>query len=313
MKYTCTGRAMDKNNKVIGYLLLSDMGMHTTMKASDLKEGMKAGTLTVTNLKLTSNNRIIMTNVSTNRVNNTNSVSTAEFKRKAEQYKQQLESILRKTGKAPDTLSGYTLTKLYNMNNKEFYILSISESAHILIIPDNLDHVILGNCDTPLRRIRGSICVVGGKNLVSTATLFGQCQFDTVDLTAMETPKLEETKYMFAGSKIRKVKANKLKAPVLRNIKGMFLGSTVENIDLVVIRQRYTNDCKELDYVNMESMFSNCKAHNVKFSISITSDAIANDMFNCSEIDNLDIRGIDVNKISRKERMFSNSKIGKTK
>lgn len=307
MKYTCTGRERDKNNNIIGYLLISDMGLHTTMKADELKEGMKAGTITVTNLKLTSNNRIISTGVSASKVN------TAVFKRKAEWYKQRLANIIKTKGKAPDKLYGYTITKVYNMSNQEFYILSLSDSVHILIIPDNLDHVILGNCDTPLRRIRGSLYVVGGKNLVSTSTLFGQCQFDNVDITAMETQKLEEAEHMFAGSKIGKVKANKLNTPMLRSIKGMFSGSTIKNIDLVIIRQRYTNGCKELDYVNMENMFSGCKAHNVKFSINITSDAIATDMFNCSEIDNLDIRGIDTNKISRKDRMFSNSKIGKTK
>lgn len=304
MKYTCTGRAMDKNNKVIGYLLISDMGMHLTMKSDELKERMRAGTMTVTNLKLTSNNRLILTNASAS------SIGTAEFKKKAEEYRKQLANIIKTTGKAPDNLSGYPITKLYNTSKKEFYILSLSDSVHILIIPDNLEHVILGNCDNPLRRIRGSVYVVGGENLVSSSTLFGQCQLDTVDITAMKTQKLEEAEYMFAGSNVKEIVANKLKTPVLRSIKGMFYGSTISKLTLTFVRQPYNESRKELDRLNMENMFSCSRADSIKFSVNITNDAVATDMFSFASIVELNIKGIDFKKITQQERLFNGATIG---
>ncbi len=304
MKYTCTGRAMDKNNNIIGYLLISDMGMHLTMKADELKERMKTGTMTVTNLKLTSNNRLIMTNESAS------SIGTAEFKKKAEKYRQQLANIIKTTGKAPDNLCGHTITKLYNTSKQEFYILSLSDSVHILIIPYHLEHVVLGNCDNPLRRIRGSVYVVGGENLVSSSTLFGQCQLDTVNITAMKTQKLEEAEYMFAGSNIKEIVANKIKTPVLRSIKGMFQGSNITKLNLTFVRQPFDESHNGLDRLNMESMFCCSRADSIKFSVNITNDAVATDMFSFAAIAELNIKGIDFKKITQQERLFNGATIG---
>lgn len=64
--YKCLDKIRDKHNKTLEYVLIDKSGFKTSVEATVLKNAIKQGTVTVINLTLTSDNRLMDCNYNSN-------------------------------------------------------------------------------------------------------------------------------------------------------------------------------------------------------------------------------------------------------
>ena len=131
MKARCIEKVRDKNNRIIGYILLDQSGNKLKIKSDALKNAIKNNKIEVLNLTLTSDNRLIAS------------------KEKSD----------------PNTIS-IILNRAISlgMNPKQFkagckhdcYILS-KEDKHILVIPDDVTEFYEVGINEHMQNLTGSL------------------------------------------------------------------------------------------------------------------------------------------------------------
>lgn len=162
------------------------------------------------------------------------------------------------------------------------YLVSISKTEHILLIPSNVTEIhdpeYSDNVEfnSPLRGYTGTLKVIGGQNLISTKNLFKQVKFNTIDISKLDTHNVIDMTRMFYfcyfdnKSKGKILGLNSLNTSKVKYMKLMFTNCLVEDLDL----SNFSIDNVE----TLAFMFSGCECHTLNinsFNISKHCDIYA--------------------------------------
>ena len=207
LQVKCIEKIRDKNNHIIGYTIIGNDKKPIPVKSEKLKEVIGSGQIEVTNLTLTSDNRLI----------NKRPVTSSKQINTTENLINRLKSL------------GYIINIFDTKCNHKCYIASSSDNArHIFIIPDDVEYIhnpyYTDLHDDKLLKymshIGGTLKVIGGKSLISAQSLFAGCKVQYLDLSSFDTSNVTDMSYMFYDCKTQvKINDPKLKHQ-LRNDRG---------------------------------------------------------------------------------------------
>ena len=91
-----------------------------------------------------------------------------------------------------------TKAKLLNSEIEEIegvFIISLSDSEHMLLIPSKITNAF--KCNRYLRKLRGNIKVIGGEGLESANNLFSYTIFNVIDFSKFDTSHVTSMHHMF--------------------------------------------------------------------------------------------------------------------
>ena len=118
VKAKCIQKFRDKHNKIYKYRLQDQQGNTKDVTPDQLKQAIKNNQITITNLTLTSDNRLI------------NTTPTQQTSKTSEEQK--IKNILAKA-----KLLG-SLTEIPTACNHKCYLISQSPTQHLIYIPDDV-------------------------------------------------------------------------------------------------------------------------------------------------------------------------------
>ena len=303
----CIEKIRDKNKNIIKYRLIDKNKNITSVKSNELKESIRSGQIEVTNLTLTSDNRLV------------------DKKSKQNNKTESLINRLR-------TL-GYSIKKFNTDCGHECYIASSPDNTkHIFIIPDDVEYLYethsyfgfitkkkLYKC---MISIKGELRVVGGKGLISTYHIFDNCSAQYLDLNSFNTSNVTVMSYMFNSCKAKSIDLRSLDTSNVITMDSMFSGCKAQSIDLSTFNtSNVTNMCYMFDeceaqsldlssfdtsnVTNMTNMFSRCKAKSIDLRSFNTSNVYDMQwMFNRCMAQSLDLTSFNTSKVKNMEYMF---------
>ena len=184
MKTNCiTCRCVYKQrckNKIINYILEDTKGNKIQITPDKLKQAVQNKELNITNLKLTTDNRL---------------VDKKEIK--IDRVGEVEDKVLNKA-----KLLNLEIEKIQVQDNTYCYIIKQSENTYILYIPKNVTNILVyiknmtNNIDITseylgkLHSIRGKLTVLGGEGLTNTLGILQGLILDELDLTKLKTPRI---------------------------------------------------------------------------------------------------------------------------
>ena len=256
----CIEKMRDKNNLIIAYKIQDTQGNTKTVSPEQLKQAIKANQIDIINLKLTSDNRLIdtqlnkkleskQTNIVLKRdyiahLNKQNNKSLS-FKAKAD-----LSSLLKKS-----KLLGCITQKLED----HLYLI---ESNTQLIIATDLDRISLpADCSNLFKwSLLKSIDFtnIDTSNVTSMVDLFNRCQAQHLGLSSFNTKNVTNMSCMFYGCQAQQLDLSSFNTENVTSMYCMFYDCKAQQLDLSSFNTQ--------NVTNMEHMFDNCKAQQLDLS-----------------------------------------------
>lgn len=286
----CIDKIRDRHNRIVSYILGSDSGNTYVLKADALKEGIETNRIKVSNLKLTSDRKLI-----DSVPNNINNISNNKY---TEKSKLAMEKLL---GKAK--VLGATVRYLPTACGRYCPLISLKEDTHIIYIPADVillnmrpnSIVFSGNY---LQSLTGNVRVLGGGRLRTLFKMFEYCKFSSIDLSQLDTSSVLDMGYMFMSSTTKKVNFSNIDTSNVKTMQCMFNGFTVDELDLSSF------DTSKVE--NMCSMFMNSTITKLNISSFKTSNVRdMSYMFSASIVDRLDLSSFDTTNVSDMNSMFA--------
>jgi len=285
---TCIEKIRDENNNIIGYKIIGKDKKPISVKSESLKKAIKSGQLEVTNITLTSDNRLINKKpvTSLKQINN-------------------IESLLNRVKSL-----GYTLNTFDTACGHKCYIASsMDHLKHWFIIPDDVKCIydqfvqqLICYGDSKIyeymSNIEGALKVVGGKNLISTECMFDGCVVQSIDLSSFNTSNVTNMYKMFYHCKAHSLDLSSFNTSNVTNMKWMFEDCKAQSIDLSSFDTSKVTD--------MHSMFHGCKVQSLDLSSFNTSKVKDMDyMFANCEAQSINLTSFNTSKITNMQFMFS--------
>ena len=244
-----------KNNRIYGYRLQDSQGNTKDVYADQLKTAIKNQQITIINLTLTSDNRLI---------------DTTPTQQPQISEEQKIKNIVLKS-----KVLGFPVKEIPTACNHKCYLISKSETQHIIYIPDdvtylNIDLYTLIFTDN-IRDLQGAIKVIGGHSLKDTSCMFYGCHAQSIDLSSFNTSNVTDMSNMFWGCKAQSIDFSHFNTSKVTTMESMFSKCQVKYLDLSPF------DTSKV--TNMSDMFEACEAKLLDLS-----------SFNTSEV--TDMRGI---------------------
>ena len=150
-----------KNNRIYGYRLQDSQGNTKDVYADQLKQAIKNQQINIINLTLPSDNRLIDT------------TPTQQPQPKISE-EQRIKNMIAKS----KTL-GFPVKEIPTACNHKCYLISKSETQHIIYIPDDVTHLnedyYILTFTKHIKELQGTIKVIGGHNLKNSDTMFRKC------------------------------------------------------------------------------------------------------------------------------------------
>lgn len=228
--YTCTEKIRDKHNKIIAYKIQNVQGRILEINTDRLKYLINTNQITLTNLKLTSNNKLISTV--------TDEEQALDTKIKVMVDKAKLLGIYESIQTACENTC---------------HIIHKTPEDHILLIPSNVTDLNNTNgilaITASLMILQGSLKVIGGLNIKHTYMLFGYCSLNNLDLSEMKSPKVKNIKNMFLRADIPVIDLSSTHITKVNNIGQLFFACKTKHIN--------TGDIIVSDNTRISNMFSN--------------------------------------------------------
>lgn len=190
------------------------------------------------------------------------------------------------------------------------YIGKVSDGDYILYIPDDVKHLngpnapdeFVSQFTNKLSDYIGNIKVYGGKNLLSTESMFAYCGFKEIDLSEFETDNVESMAYMFRnngnGTCVKIIFGN-MKTHNVTDMSHMFENVVVcdEGLDI--------NNFDTSNVINMELMFDSFIGNIRLDKIDTCKVENMTDMFRGAVIkDGLDLHNFDTTSVKTMDGMF---------
>ena len=286
-QYKCIRKWRFVNNTVESYTLINiQSGKTLYLSSAELKKGMKAGTLDVLNLQLTSNNRIIDKKED-------NKVNAKTLSR------EEVERIIVK-GKLMGRTQVIETSCLHYC-----YIYSFNEKNHILYIPDDVTEINSYKWSAvtqALNKLIGHLQVIGGENVRSYLRLFETCTFSSMDLTLLSTVKAKQLTKMFYCLEVENLVLT-FDTSNVTNMNEMFAYSNIKELNISKLNtSKVTNITGMFEYCNIKKLILP-KPMNTKY----VRDAA--EMFNRAQIPFVDLSGVVFQSMCNRTGIFRFSKI----
>ena len=283
----CIQKFRDKNNHIYGYRLQDKKGQVLDVKPDKLKQAIKNNQITIINLTLTADNRLID-------IKSQHQQSDKKQTQSQQIEEQKLQKIITKArllgiSKNIQTFCGHTCE-----------LISLSDK-HIIIIPDDVTKL-NGNTGkltftTHIQQLQGTIKVIGGKNLRDVSHMFEECEAQSLDLSSFDTSKVTTMKAMFSGCQAQSLDLSSFDTSKVRNMEAMFSGCQAQSLDL--------SSFDTSNVADMIEMFEGCQAQSLdlsSFNTSNVTDMIC--MFCDCQAQSLDLSSFDISNVKNMLWMF---------
>ena len=310
----CIQKFRNKQNQIVGYRLQDLQGNLKDVTPQQLKQAIQNNQINITNLTLTSDNRLINTTkqpkqTSQNQPKNKTSTPKIQYslltreiveqinKPKALKFQsnQNLEAINSKA-----TLLGYKVTKLSN----DF--LSIESNTEIILVSNK--QIQLGNThygngspiglfqDTDFTSI--DFHNTDTSNVTNMERMFFRCKAQTIDLSSFDTSNVTNMEHMFWNCRAQAIDLSSFNTKHVKYMSSMFEGCEAQNLDLSSF------DTSNVKY--MDCMFNDCRAKNLDLSSFDTSRVTAmNYMFGHCKTQTIDLSSFDTSNVTTMECMLA--------
>ena len=176
----CIQKFRNKRNQIYGYRLQDQQGEIIDVSPTQLKTAIKNKQIHITNLTLTSDNRLIDTTPTQQQPQIT---QTQRFLNKAKILGFQVQEI--------PTVCGHNVC------------IASKDQDHILFIPPEVTAIHEDYTNTSIKyeeiikELKGNLKVLGGQSLVNAYSIFSLCQVQTLDLSNFDTSNVTSMRNMF--------------------------------------------------------------------------------------------------------------------
>lgn len=241
---TCVDRLRNKNNKITKYILETVHGNRISVTPDALKRGIKIDQLVVTNITLTSDDRILL----------------------IEKDKYIIDDILRIDNEIHKLLNkskilGLDIDIINTWCGNKIYVVSKSKTEHLILIPSDVKIIVEPESsswkDHDLWTLPGTVRVIGGKGLIDISQLFRYFSVDILDLTNFSIDNVRCMESTFFGCRAHTILGlEKLNTSNIRVLHNTFYDCETREIDI-----------SNWDLSNartMKTMFSDCKANVIR-------------------------------------------------
>lgn len=271
-----------KNNKIYGYRLQDSQGNIRDVYSDPLKQAIKNGQITILNLTLTSDNRL---------------VDTSEKQPQPESEEQQLKNYIAKCQMLGIQLK---IMEIPTFCGHHCTLISESETQHIIYIPDNVTELNAQGqlvFTNQIMNLKGTIKVIGGHNLKNANSMFDSCKAQYLDLSKFDTSKVIDMSCMFAICKAQVIDLSSLNTSKVEVMHSMFELCSVKSLDL--------SSFDTSNVVYMFDMFEHCQAQSINLSSFNTSRVKSmRSMFFTCRAQTLDLSSFDTHNVKDMYAMF---------
>ena len=285
IQVTCIQK-FKKNNRIYGYRLQDSQGNTRDVTPDQLKTAIKNQQITIINLTLTSDNRLIAT------------TPTQQPQEQAPQISEE-QKIVNLIAKSK-TL-GLPLKEIPTYCKHKCYLISQSPTQHLIYIPDdvtilNLDYARLMFTEN-IQNLQGTLKIVGGKNLQDTSNMFTNCRAKFLDLSRFNTSNILDMSAMFGNCKAQSIDLSNFNTSNVTNMNGMFSKCQAQSLDL--------SSFDTSKVTNMHCMFDDCEAKFIDLSNFNTSNVTTmQEMFSKCQAQSLDLSNFDTSNVTNMYGMF---------
>ena len=286
LKVVCVEKIRDKHNHITHYRIRKEDGDAEIVATSEqLKDAMLKGNIIVHNLKLTQDNKLI----------------SCKYTAPKPEKPEDIQGFINKA----KVLGFSNIREFPTYCRNKIYLMSKVDN-HILYIPDNVKYRTMfsdssDNCATELRKLSGTLKVIGGKGLKEANYLLACCCADIIDLTKFCPKHLISTERMFMKCRCKTIIFGNLDTSCVINMCSMFGDSKIEKLEL--------NTLDTSRVIDMSYMFSNSKIEKLELSNVDTSRVTdMTEMFSNSEIPNIDLSNFNTSRVKIMSGMFHKSK-----
>lgn len=305
---SCIKKWYKKNGTIYGYQLQDCNGKIINVEAEQLKQAIRDKSIYVNNLTLTSDNRLIDasgrstgTNKTVCEVDKENIKNTEQQSNKTKEDK--IKDIILKA-----KVLGTKINKLPTSCGHECYVIPKTLGEVVLYIPDDVTEI--SSLNQPeftdvLRHFNGHLKVVGGHFLKSTEYMFKACEFESIDLTELDTSHLCSVRFMFCQCKVHKqIKFGNFNTSKVTSMEYMFYGLNARSLNL------YLNSFDTSRVQDMKYMFLECTIRSLDLSKFDTSNVKSmNGMFQSLHTMDLNVSSFNTHNVDSMRDMFKNSNI----
>ena len=254
LKVKCIDKIRDNRGVIVDYVIQDTAGKSSLIGPERLKQMIAIGELTVDNLKLTADNRLIGRKQSNTKDIKNENAKIARMK----EIDAQINKIIDKA-----KVTGKQIKQVKAYEGSDITLVQLNDTSSILCIPSNvclINRVSEENrlIDLDIKYINGQLKVIGGYNLKNASNMFSDLSLEYLDLSAFDTHNVTNMYSMFAWSNIKSINFKNLNTAMVKNMADMFMWCKTEVLDLSTFNtERVTN---------MESMFQHCGAKFIDLS-----------------------------------------------
>lgn len=292
----------DNNGVIIGYRLQDETGSMQDIESDKLKELIRYHQISVVNLSLTSDNRLI-----DNDKGELNDLSgslgslygkTTIPMSKAEKMLIKMKAAGMKSIKL-NTGCGHTV---------EITSDGLNTKSMILYIPDNVtfpDAIFInnGNLGRDLCSKDITLHVVGGEGIKYASRMFSHTTFQKIDLSKFEHGRINSLSRMFEFANIGYLDLIDFSTANVIDMSRMFYGATINYVNLHMDTQLVTD---------MSQMFARFKTNNLSLTYFETKKVVTMDeMFSECEAPEINLNNFDTSNVKNMAHMFAWSKAKK--
>lgn len=302
IKVMCIQRFTNNRNQIYGYRIQDQQGKVMDIDATQLKVAIANNKISVINLRLTSDNRLLPVKPDNEQQQSTN--STTKNKQQQSVNSNDNKSIDKQINAYIEKAKsiGIEIKEIQTYNNKPCYLVSETKSRHKVLIPSNvtkLDSVQNGSKSLveEMKNLHGSVSVIGGSGLQDLNYMFYNCKATTLDLSLLDTSNVNDMFGMFRDCKAKTICVSKFNTSKVTNMGSMFEDCKVTELDLSSFDTSNATD--------MCGMFKGCKATTLDLSSFNTSHVTRMGYtFSACEANEINISSFDTSNVTSMSHMF---------
>lgn len=308
VKLICVDKLKDKYNKIYSYVLVDNNNGVVSFSPYELKTLMKNNIVTVSNLKLTSDNKIISSNIKSirntiqkNYVLITRNIIELIDKPKALSFKtvKNIEGIIDKA----ELLGTYNTTWLREhillLENSESLIIASDVTIELdgtIENPGGYSGLFSGTSFTSI-----NLNNVNTSNINNMALMFFKCHAERISFGTIDTSNVTNMFCMFYMCRVKELDLRVFDVSKVEDMGGMFHSCSATKINISGWKTPMLKDTS--------NMFAYCDVTELDFSGFDTSKVTnMSSMFMCCLVDMLDLSSFDTSKVLCMEYMFNNCK-----
>ena len=300
----CIQKFRDKHNNIYGYHLQDQQGNIKDVTPDQLKTAIQNQQITIINLTLTSDNRLVDTTP-------TQQPQISEEQIKSMIVKARILGILEEI----PTACGH-----------KCYLISQSGIQHIIYIPDDVTELNMASCvltyTEHIQNLHGTLKIIGGNNLKNANSMFYDCRMHSLELSSFNTSKVVNMEHMFTQCRAESLDLSSFNTHKVTDMSCMFDDCQAQSIDLSSFNTSrvthmdwmfYNCQAQSLDLssfntskvCSMARMFQECQAQYIKLSsFNVINVINMYCMFHNCQAKSIDLSSFNISNVTNMEGMF---------